>query len=102
MLIVSYFYSVAFLGFMGTFFNTNNGVNVFMKALSLLFMIAGISAGIPLVNGAEAYSINHMVVILSGVLGITFMFAKGSGMWAILVKLFCLLALISAGIYFSI
>lgn len=101
MLILSYFYSVAFCGFIGAFFKTNSGVNMFMKALSLLAVVVGVATSEAIINTETPGTINHIVVILAGVLGITFTFAKGSGSWSILVKLLCLLALISAGIYFS-
>jgi hypothetical protein len=101
-MVISYFFSVALLGFMGAFFSTSTGINMFLKVLCILSMIIGVSAGIPLLSGGETHLINHVIVGIAGVLAFFFLFAKGDGGWAILVKMLCIAALILNAVYFTI
>ena len=101
-LIISYFFSVAFLGFMGSFFSTSTGLNSMVKLIAILAMIIGISMGIPLISGGETGLAHNVIVGLAGAFAFFFLFAKGEGGWAIFVKMLCFAVLILTTIYFTI
>jgi hypothetical protein len=102
MIIASYFFSMAFLAYVGILFNTSNAINVFCKVISLLMAIAGISAGMSIIETGEIHQVSYVAMGWSALMGGIFLFAKGESFFAIITKMACFLSVVSAVIFFSV
>jgi hypothetical protein len=94
-------YNLVFLGYFGTVFSSKDGLNRFIKLLTLVIFVVGTIFAIGMIrNGIHFNIITHTVCVYAAAVGTLFLFAKDSNWRATITKMCCLASVVATIIYF--